>query len=90
MKDVATDKQKKAKPIRRFIGHQNTYTNFVRACFGPSQNLVIGGSEDGFVYIWDMSTGNILQRLGGHKDTTYQPVWNANQGLIARYDCVRL
>jgi WD40 repeat protein len=29
-----------------FKGHHNSSRNFVRSCFGPSQTLVVGGSED--------------------------------------------
>ncbi|XP_024385842.1 uncharacterized protein [Physcomitrium patens] len=76
-----------ARPIRRFKGHQNTSKNFVRASFGPDESLVVGGSEDGFVYIWDTATGEILHRLGSHSpeshtDIAYRAVWNAHQSLL--------
>ena len=67
----------------RFKGHQNTYKNLIRASFGPKQAVIVGGSEDGYVYIWDIETGYVLQKLGGHQGTVYQAVWNPKQGLIA-------
>lgn len=83
-----------ARPIRRFKGHQNTSKNFVRASFGPDESLVVGGSEDGLVYIWDAATGEILQRLGSHSpdchtDIAYRAVWNAHQSLLVScsHDC---
>jgi len=83
-----------ARPIRRFKGHQNTSKNFVRASFGPDESLIVGGSEDGFVYIWDAATGEILQRLGSysldsHTDIAYRAVWNARQSLLVScsHDC---
>jgi len=57
--------------IGRFKGHQNTAKNFIRCTFGPSESLVIGGSEDGNVYIWDIETGFVLQKLP-HKGLVYR------------------
>lgn len=77
-----------ASPIQRFKGHQNTSKNFVRAEFGPNEDLIVGGSEDGLVYIWSAATGEVLQRLGswgeeGHRGTVYRAIWNSNQSLLA-------
>jgi COMPASS component SWD3 len=33
--------------------------------------LILGGSEDGAIYIWDIETGNILQKIVGHSDLVY-------------------
>jgi hypothetical protein len=33
------------KPVQRFKGHHNTTKNFIRSAFGPSQSLVVGGSQ---------------------------------------------
>jgi WD40 repeat protein len=79
-----------ARPIRRFKGHQNTSKNFVRASFGPDDSLVVGGSEDGLIYIWDAATGEVLQRLGAHSndshsDIAYRAIWNPHQSLLVRY-----
>ena len=55
------------KPIQRFKGHQNTSKNFVRAVFGPSEKVILGGSEDGNVYMWDAESGLLLHKLYGHR-----------------------
>nr|ODN87917.1 WD-repeat protein [Cryptococcus depauperatus CBS 7841] len=39
--------------IYRYINHQNTSKNLIRCGFAYSASLVIGGSEDGSVYIWN-------------------------------------
>jgi COMPASS component SWD3 len=70
------------KPARRFKGHQNTSKNFVRAAFGPSEKLVVSGSEDGCVYVWDVDTGLMLQRLTGHAGIVYDVKWNERQSLL--------
>lgn len=84
---------------RTLKGHQNTTKNFGRASFGPThsagadnggvgesggrEGLVVGGSEDGLVYIWDLGTGKLLSRLRGHSDVVYHAKWNENQSLLA-------
>ncbi|KAI8331441.1 WD40-repeat-containing domain protein [Choanephora cucurbitarum] len=70
------------RPIRKLKGHQNTSKNFVRAHFA-NNNLIMGGSEDGIVYIWDQETGEVLQRLRGHSGVVYEAAWHAKQGLLA-------
>ncbi|KAI3623991.1 hypothetical protein CBS14141_002419 [Malassezia furfur] len=53
------------RPLQRFKGYQNTSKNFIRCSFAhPS--LVISGSEDGLVYLWDKESSNVLQTLEGH------------------------
>lgn len=70
------------RPIRKLKGHQNTSKNFVRAKFADN-NLIVGGSEDGIVYIWDQETGEVLQKLRGHQGVVYDSAWNAKQGMLA-------
>ncbi|KAI9014672.1 WD40-repeat-containing domain protein [Gaertneriomyces semiglobifer] len=70
------------RPIRKFKGHQNTSKNFVKAGFAGDA-LVVGGSEDGIVYVWDATKGDILQKLRGHRDIVYSAAWNPRQSLFA-------
>jgi WD40 repeat protein len=69
------------RPIRKFKGHQNTSKNFIRASFAGDA-LVVGGSEDGIVYVWDREKGDILQRLRHHSGIAYSMTWNAKQSLF--------
>ncbi|KAI9143299.1 WD40-repeat-containing domain protein [Paraphysoderma sedebokerense] len=69
------------RPIRRFKGHQNTSKNFIRAGFAHN-SLIVGGSEDGIVYIWDQEKGSVLQKLKSHTGIVYNAVWNARQSLL--------
>ncbi|ETV75141.1 hypothetical protein, variant 1 [Aphanomyces astaci] len=64
---IATEQR----PLQRFKGHQNTAKNVVRASFGPREAFVLGGSEDGAVYVWDVATGKLLEKLLGHSGVTY-------------------
>jgi COMPASS component SWD3 len=40
------------KPLKRFTHLANTSRNFIRSAFAHA-SLVVGGSEDGLVYLWD-------------------------------------
>ena len=71
-----------SKELLRFRGHQNTSKNFIRASFGLGDSLVLGGSEDGGVYVWDARSGNLLERLRGHVGTVYRAEWNAARGVV--------
>jgi WD40 repeat protein len=54
----------------------------VRSSFADN-NLIVGGSEDGIVYIWDQDTGEVLQKLRGHHGVVYEANWNSKQGMLA-------
>lgn len=71
------------RPLQRFKGHQNTAKNIVRASFGPRESFVLGGSEDGYVYVWEVATGKLLERLSGHRGVTYNARWHEKQALLA-------
>lgn len=73
---------RQCRPIRRFKGHQNTSKNFIRAGFGPMERLVVGGSEDGFVYVWDVDTEDVVGRLGPANGPVYSAKWNASRNLL--------
>nr|CCA26522.1 conserved hypothetical protein [Albugo laibachii Nc14] len=72
-----------SRPVQRFKGHQNTAKNVVRASFGPREAFVLGGSEDGAIYIWDITTGKLLEKLCGHSGVTYNAMWHEKQALMA-------
>ncbi|WWC69280.1 uncharacterized protein I206_103218 [Kwoniella pini CBS 10737] len=39
--------------IYRYTGHQNTSKNLIRCSFAHNASLIIGGSEDGCIYLWE-------------------------------------
>ncbi|WVQ98866.1 hypothetical protein IAU59_005997 [Kwoniella sp. CBS 9459] len=43
--------------LYRYTGHQNTSKNLIRCSFAHNASLVVGGSEDGCVYIWEREGG---------------------------------
>ncbi|KAJ1909258.1 hypothetical protein H4219_006429 [Mycoemilia scoparia] len=69
------------KPHLKLKGHQNTSKNFIRSSFAKS-SLVVSGSEDGLVYVWDQATGSLAQRLEGHDGIVYDVCWDTHRGLL--------
>eukprot|EP00048_Salpingoeca_helianthica_P012427 m.180364 g.180364 ORF g.180364 m.180364 type:complete len:161 (-) comp15374_c0_seq27:235-717(-) len=52
--------------VRRFDSH--TARQPVSAAFSPCGRYVACGSEDRAVYLYDIRTGSVMQKLGGHTD----------------------
>ena len=55
--------------VRRYTGfHAHRY--IVRSCFGGGSNsLLLSGSEDGLLYVWQRESGELLAKLRGHTAT---------------------
>lgn len=77
-----------SKALATYKGHHNTSANFVRARFGPKDETIVGGSEDGCVYLWDAQTGAVLHRLRGHEGVVYDVDWSerASQLVSCSHD----
>ncbi|KAI9362948.1 WD40-repeat-containing domain protein [Zopfochytrium polystomum] len=68
-------------PVMRYKGHQNTSKNFIRSGFA-GESLIVGGSEDGIMHIWDAEKGTLLSRLSGHGGAVYSASWNPVQSFF--------
>ncbi len=68
-------------PLQRFKSHQNTSKNFIGASFACNDAIITGGSEDGQLYVWDVQSGRVLERLRGHAGMVYNGVWNRRRSL---------
>jgi WD40 repeat protein len=64
----------KSRCVKTYVGHTNK-TYCLVACFGKAfgpggvgeRQVVVSGSEDNKVYIWDLQTREIVQVLEGHR-----------------------
>jgi WD40 repeat protein len=54
--------------VRCFLGHRNAITIKEVNFFGPNDEYVISGSDDGRVYLWDRYTGELLQAFQADRD----------------------
>uniref|UniRef100_V5EEU8 WD40 repeat-containing protein SMU1 n=2 Tax=Kalmanozyma brasiliensis (strain GHG001) TaxID=1365824 RepID=V5EEU8_KALBG len=70
------------RPLKRFKGHQNTSKNFIRSSFAHT-SLLVGGSEDGLIYMWDQESSEVLQTLEGHGRDTLHPTTRGAGGMSA-------
>jgi glucose repression regulatory protein TUP1 len=50
----------------------------------PDGRLVAAGSLDMLVRIWDVATGNLIERLRGHKDSVYSVAFSPDgKGIVS-------
>ena len=49
----------------------------------PTQPLAVSGGEDDMGYLWDLTTGEKIQALGGHSDSVNCVAFNFDGDLIA-------
>ncbi|KAL9042000.1 MAG: hypothetical protein Q9214_003919, partial [Letrouitia sp. 1 TL-2023] len=51
--------------LQSYKGHTNKEFR-IRSCLGLNDGVVISGSEDGRIYVWDMEGGQIVETLPAH------------------------
>jgi len=71
------------KCVKKYTGSQNTWKNFVKSCFGPEESVIVSGSEDGNVLLWDRHTADLLHKINAHHDIVYTVKWNPACELLA-------
>lgn len=49
-------------------GHKHTSTK-LEACFMPEDDLILSGSEDGNLFVWDVASGEQRTSFRAHSDT---------------------
>lgn len=51
--------------LQSYRGHTNTDFR-IRSCLGLGDAVVISGSEDGYIYAWDLLEGKVIKSLKAH------------------------
>ncbi|XP_049403544.1 WD repeat-containing protein 26 homolog isoform X1 [Solanum stenotomum] len=65
-----------AKLISKYNGHKRSRF-VIRSCFGGlNQAFIASGSEDSQVYMWHISSGELVETLAGHSGTVNCVSWN--------------
>ncbi len=54
-----------------------------RLTFSPDGTRLVGGAEDGHVYVWGASDGKLLQRLAGHQGAVMCVAWSPDGSRLA-------
>eukprot|EP00800_Vazella_pourtalesii_P015375 TRINITY_DN4120_c0_g2_i11.p1 TRINITY_DN4120_c0_g2~~TRINITY_DN4120_c0_g2_i11.p1 ORF type:complete len:539 (-),score=60.38 TRINITY_DN4120_c0_g2_i11:163-1779(-) len=69
---------------QRFVGSKNVATDIKEANFiGYHGNYIVAGSDDGYVYIWDKSTSNLVLGFQGDASIVNCVQWNPNFSMLA-------
>jgi WD40 repeat protein len=71
--------------LMTYTGHRVLET-LVRAYFSPlettGQRYIYSGSQTGVIHIWDLLTGETVQRLSGHYGTVREVAWHPKEPMI--------
>ncbi|CAE6482521.1 unnamed protein product [Rhizoctonia solani] len=67
--------------IQQFTSHNQKSVFAVST--HPTQALAVSGGEDDMGYIWDLYTGEIVARLGGHEDSVAAVGFSADGEMVA-------
>jgi len=66
------------------MGHTNSaYCVFSGFSVTGTGKWIISGSEDHKIYLWDLQTREIVQRLEGHRDVVVSVATHPTQNMIA-------
>lgn len=64
---------------RQLRGHLAPVTD---VAISPDQKLVISVSRDGYGYVWDVASGEIVHRLSGHQDRVTSIVFSPDGEIV--------
>jgi RNA polymerase sigma factor (sigma-70 family) len=83
-----TDREEKTpgrfgKELRQLHGHES-WVMFL--AFSPDGRLLVSGSGDRTVRVWEVSTGKELHRFGGHKNHVFPVAFTPDSRLVAITD----
>lgn len=66
--DVKPFCESESRMVRCFIGATHNFEkNLLKCCWSDDAALISAGSADRTVNVWDVKTGDLKHRLGGHK-----------------------
>ena len=68
----------------RYCGHCNTHTDIKEASFiGDRGDYIAAGSDDGNIFIWEKSTGNLVRILHGDDSIVNCVQWHPRGAMMA-------
>lgn len=67
------------KCLKQYKGHLNKrYSIFSALYISQYGNMIVSGSDDKKVYLWDIKSGKLLKKLEGHSDSVLAVACNPN------------
>ena len=86
---MMVDKDYRYEPVKMYTGHKQTRYTLQTALFsgvlpisGMQQKLLACGSEDHRVYLWDVDSMDVMDKLEGHTDTVLAVASNPSASLL--------
>ena len=65
--------------LKRYRGHANQNYR-IWSCLGLGDAVIVSGSEDGYLYAWDLLEGKLVEKLEAHSGKVASVVaWNSNK-----------
>ena len=84
MWDVRPYTQNQTREERVFIGATHNFEkNLIKCCWSGDEKLVSAGSADRTVNVWEVESGNLKHRLGGHNGSVNETALHPNSSIIA-------
>ncbi|RVW17897.1 COMPASS-like H3K4 histone methylase component WDR5A [Vitis vinifera] len=69
--------------LKTYTGHVNSKYCISSTFSVTNGKYIVGGSEDNCVYLWELQTRKIVQKLEGHTDTVISVSCHPSQNMIA-------
>jgi len=65
--------------LQSYKGHINTEYR-IRSCLGLADAVILSGSEDGHIYVWDLLEGKVIEKIKSHDGKVASAVaWNGTK-----------
>ena len=69
--------------LKTYTGHINSKFCIPATFSVTNGKYIVSGSEDNCVYLWDLQTRKIVQKLKGHADTVIAVSCHPSENMIA-------
>lgn len=73
----------KGKCLKTYTGHKNEKYCIFANFSVTGGKWIVSGSEDNLVYIWNLQTKEIVQKLQGHTDVVISTACHPTENIIA-------
>lgn len=68
--------------LKTYTGHVNSKYCISSTFSITNGKYIVSGSEDNYVYIWELQTRKIVQKLEGHTDTVISVSCHPTENMI--------
>ena len=70
--------------VKSLVGVTHNFEkNLLRCSWNHNDTLVSSGSADRMVSVWNVETGNMLHRLGGHHGSVNETAFHPQRDILA-------